>query len=109
METLFRRREGRGFGGRYSERGPQAQRAGQDLVHRAPKKPPTAKLNPAHGGAVGFGNVRWTTVPEYALTALDDLDRPTERWILTFLEGPALLDPDLMRRVLDEHEKEHVQ
>jgi hypothetical protein len=28
-----------------------------------------------------------------------------ERWILTFCETPPLIDPDLMRRILDDHDQ----
>lgn len=34
----------------------------------------------------------------------DDVDRLVEQWIRTFREPPPLVDPELMRLVLDEHQ-----
>lgn len=34
----------------------------------------------------------------------EEIERLVERWILTFCEPPPLVDPELMRLVLAEHE-----
>ena len=36
----------------------------------------------------------------------DELNGLTERWIATFCEAPPLLDAELMRRLLAEHQLE---
>ena len=35
-----------------------------------------------------------------------DTEDLMERWILTFLEAPAVLDPELMAAILEAHETE---
>ena len=34
----------------------------------------------------------------------DETRRLLDRWIIAFLDPPVLLDPDLMRLILDEHD-----
>lgn len=34
----------------------------------------------------------------------DEADRLVERWILAFCEVPPVVDPELMRRLLAEHD-----
>ncbi|WP_327448863.1 hypothetical protein [Brevundimonas sp.] len=34
----------------------------------------------------------------------DEAERLVERWILAFCEPPPLVDPELMRRMLADHE-----
>lgn len=34
----------------------------------------------------------------------DDTKRLLDRWIIAFLDPPSVLDPDLMRLILEEHE-----
>lgn len=36
----------------------------------------------------------------------DDVETLTEQWILTFCEAPILIDPELMRRVLADYERD---
>jgi hypothetical protein len=47
---------------------------------------------------------RWRT-NEYGTPALDSETKAlVQRWIIRFCEAPVLIDPELMRRVLDEVE-----
>jgi hypothetical protein len=52
-------------------------------------------LEPSSGGVGSIAHMTSASVPE-------DIDQLIERWMIAFCEIPPILDPDLMRRLLEE-------
>lgn len=70
-------------------------------VNPAPKKSPTAELNRGRSDGLPLAEGRHDSSRG---RVSQEAERLTEQWILTFLEAPPLVDVELMRMVLAEHE-----
>ena len=70
-------------------------------VNPALKKSPKAKLNRRGSGGLPVPEGRHDSSRG---TVSQEAERLIDQWILTFLEAPPLVDVELMRMVLAEHE-----
>ncbi|MFJ6023135.1 hypothetical protein ACIQC9_00885 [Brevundimonas sp. NPDC092305] len=72
------------------------------IVHHAPKKSRTVKLNASVRVSL---RTSMSGIIKKTETGDEELLHLTDRWILAFCETPVLLDAELMRRVLADAER----